>query len=86
MLGSQGGILGRTFWVPSELIHGVDSVSRNRDGCGFARGGGPVVRLHHAINVGFTGDNNAIIIVMNVQTIEARQETQVLERWVCFRR
>ena len=42
----------------------------------------PVVGLHDAINVGFTREDNAVTVLVDIKAIKVFQEAQVFKGWV----
>ena len=62
------------------LVHGVDSIDRNRGGVSFStRKGGiiPLVSPHDTFDVAFPGDNDAIIMLVDIKAIEVGKKAKV---------
>ena len=88
LLGSEVGMLGCTFNRAGVLIHGRDGLSGKGNGIfggGGFRGCGPAVGFEDTIEVGGAGEDDGIVILLNVNAVELGEEAKVLERWVVFR-
>jgi len=84
MFGGDVSMFRGAFRVASILVQSSDSISVERGGMStsvFTVGSRPTMGAENSVDVVVTGEDNAIIVLLDVKSIEVREEAQVFERW-----